>query len=233
MSQAASVRRPLVTAFSITAIVTLISYLAPPTYAATLVGAVFLASTYWLVLRHDTSTIRHHGLGFGGVFEPEPFEFKAIASAAGSAALWCAGMALLFLPPFLIGYRIWFGPEQSLAFAPSSEPFDEALGQVFAVALPEEMFYRGYLQTALDDAIRPRFRVLGASIGWGLVISSAVFALGHLLTTPNPARLAVFFPSLLFGWLRTRTGGIGAAVLFHAACNLFSAYLARGYGFAV
>jgi membrane protease YdiL (CAAX protease family) len=39
----------------------------------------------------------------------------------------------------------------------------------------------------------------------------------------------VFFPSLVFGWLRAKTGGIGAAVLFHAACNIFSAYLSAGY----
>jgi hypothetical protein len=30
--------------------------------------------------------------------------------------------------------------------------------------------------------------------------------------------------------MRARTGGIGAGVLFHAMCNLFSAMLGRGYG---
>ena len=52
----------------------------------------------------------------------------------------------------------------------------------------------------------------------------------RVLTEPHPARLAVFFPSLLFGWLRARTGGIGTSVIFHAMCNLFVAVLARGYG---
>ena len=56
-----------------------------------------------------------------------------------------------------------------------------------------------------------------------------IFAVGHVLTIPHVSRLAVFFPALLFGWLRARTGGIGAGVLFHAMCNLFSAALARGY----
>jgi membrane protease YdiL (CAAX protease family) len=41
----------------------------------------------------------------------------------------------------------------------------------------------------------------------------------------------VFFPALLFGWLRARTGGIGAPVVFHALCNLFADYLAKSYGF--
>ena len=86
-------------------------------------------------------------------------------------------------------------------------------------------------QSSLDAAWKPRFRLLGARIGPGLLVASAIFAVGHVIATPNPDRLSVFFPALLFGWLRTRTGGIGAGVLFHAACNLCSAYLARGYGF--
>jgi membrane protease YdiL (CAAX protease family) len=51
-----------------------------------------------------------------------------------------------------------------------------------------------------------------------------------LATVQVTARLAVFFPALLFGWLRARTGGIGASVLFHASCNLYALLLGRGYG---
>ena len=71
-------------------------------------------------------------------------------------------------------------------------------------------------------------RVLGADLGPGIVRLGAVFAVGHFLTIRIPARLAVFFPALLFGWLRARTGGIGAGVVFHALCNVFSAALGRG-----
>ena len=52
-----------------------------------------------------------------------------------------------------------------------------------------------------------------------------------ILLFADPARLAVFFPSLLFGWMRSRTRGIGAGVAFHAMCNIFSETLMRGYGF--
>ncbi len=61
-------------------------------------------------------------------------------------------------------------------------------------------------------------------------MTSAIFALGHLLTIHDPGRLAVFFPSLVFGWLRARTGGVGASIAFHALCNLFSATLLQAYG---
>jgi len=40
----------------------------------------------------------------------------------------------------------------------------------------------------------------------------------------------VFFPALLFGWLRSRTRGVGASIAFHALCNLLSEALGRGYG---
>jgi membrane protease YdiL (CAAX protease family) len=105
----------------------------------------------------------------------------------------------------------------------------DALGQLLVIALPEEAFYRGYLQTALEKELGGGVSIFGTKVGWGLVLTSAIFALGHLLTELNPARLAVFFPSLVFGFLRARTRGIGASVLFHAMCNLFSAYLLHGY----
>jgi membrane protease YdiL (CAAX protease family) len=106
----------------------------------------------------------------------------------------------------------------------------DAGSQLLGVAFPEEVFFRGYLQSALDRVWPPRFRLLGARLGPGLLVASAVFALGHLLTDPHPTRLAVFFPSLAFGFLRARSGGVGAAIVFHAACNLFASYLGRSYG---
>jgi membrane protease YdiL (CAAX protease family) len=106
---------------------------------------------------------------------------------------------------------------------------EEGTGQLLVIALPEEMFYRGYLQPRLERVLPPRFNVLGARVGLAVVITSAIFAVGHLATALHPSRLAVFFPSLLFGWLAKRSGGVGAAVVFHAACNLFASYLARSY----
>ena len=97
------------------------------------------------------------------------------------------------------------------------------------IALPEEAFYRGYLQSTLDVAFPPRLRVFGAQVGPAIVVVSAIFAVGHF-ATQNPGRLAVFFPSLVFGWMREKTGGVGASIAFHAGCNVFSETLMRGYG---
>lgn len=224
-------RHPLTIAAATLAAVTLVSAVLPAEHAATGVGLCFCAATYGLVLRYDTATIRSHGLSLGGVLEPQPLDWRRLLGDAGRAGGWALLCSALFLPPFMLGYVLWWQPVRPLVWAPGETPLGELMGQLLVIALPEEMFFRGYLQSRLDVRWPPAWRIAGARIGRGLLVSSAIFALGHLLTTPQLGRLSVFFPSLVFGWLRARTGGIGAAVLFHAACNLFAAYLGRGFGF--
>jgi membrane protease YdiL (CAAX protease family) len=222
--------RTLAAAAATTAAVTAVSIIAPREYAGTLVGLSFLAATWWLVLRRDEDTIRAHGLALGGLFEPAPLSLRRLAREAGAAVAWTLLLCAIVFPPFWYGYRIYWGAQAPFAFRLPAAPLDEIAAQLLVVALPEEAFFRGYLQSALDQAWRPRWRVLGAMLGPGWLVSAAIFAVGHVLTIQHPARLAVFFPALAFGWLRARTGGVGAPTLFHAACNLFSATLARGYG---
>jgi len=147
------------------------------------------------------------------------------SSSASSSA------ALLFLPPFWLGF-LWWWRIRVPFHAPRWDSLgSDFSGQLLVIALPEEAFYRGYLQSALDEVYKPRWRVLGAELGPGFLLTSALFALGHLCTEFNGARLAVFFPSLVFGYLRARTRGVGAGLVFHALCNLFASYLGQSYGF--
>jgi len=106
-----------------------------------------------------------------------------------------------------------------------------ALSQLIVVAVPEELFFRGYLMERLEQVWPPTHRLFGAKVGWALIVSSALFALGHLAVIPNPQRLAVFFPALLFGWMRARTGSIAAGALYHALCNLLADTLHASYFF--
>jgi membrane protease YdiL (CAAX protease family) len=225
--------RVLVSTLATTAVVTLCSYLLPERHQATGVGLSFLVATYLLVLRRDDGErVRHHGLALGGLLESEPLDMRRMLRDFAQALAWALAVSALVFPAFWLGYRFWHTPGDGFSPPPLLDTGDAVLGEVMVIALPEEAFYRGYLLTALDDLWPPKRRVLGASVGLGLLVSSAVFALGHLLTEFNPNRLAVFFPALVFGWLRARTSGIGAPLLFHAFCNLFASYLARGYGFA-
>ena len=89
-----------------------------------------------------------------------------------------------------------------------------------AVALAEEFFYRGWLTGQLEAAWPPQARLLGVRFGRGALLANALFAAGHLLVLA-PWRLATFFPGLLFGWLRARTGTIGAPAICHWLCNVW------------
>jgi len=101
---------------------------------------------------------------------------------------------------------------------------------LLVIALPEETFYRGFVQARLASLFRRRVRILGADLGWHVVIASALFALSHLVAIPAPFRLAVFFPGLLFGWLRERTGSLVAPIAMHCASNVLLAVLVRMQG---
>lgn len=98
------------------------------------------------------------------------------------------------------------------------------------IALPEEVFYRGYLQGRLGPLFRRRFRLLGVEVGGHLFVASVLFAISHLVTVHHPFRLAVFFPGLLFGWLREKTQGILAPAFLHASSNCLMEALQRFHG---
>ena len=100
-----------------------------------------------------------------------------------------------------------------------------ALSQILIVAVPEEVFFRGYLLSRFEDRFPSRHRLWGAAVGWPLFLTSVLFAFGHFLVDFQPARLAVFFPALAFGWMRSRSGSVAPGAVFHALCNLLSEVL--------
>jgi membrane protease YdiL (CAAX protease family) len=104
-----------------------------------------------------------------------------------------------------------------------------ALSQILVVALPEELFFRAYLLSRLEERWPSRHQFLGAAVGWPLVVCSLLFGLGHFLVDFQPTRLAVVFPALAFGWMRSRSGSIAPGAIFHALCNLLSEVLHESY----
>ena len=95
-----------------------------------------------------------------------------------------------------------------------------AAAQLIVVALPEELFFRGYLQGRLEDAWPPTWRLFGTRVGGAWLATAVLFGLGHFLVTFEPQMLTRFFPGLVFGWMYSRTRSILAGTLFHASCNL-------------
>jgi membrane protease YdiL (CAAX protease family) len=209
-------------------------------YVHLVVAAIFLLTS----MRLTRTNPAHFGVALGGLLEPPTDERaagplglfdlgRAIRKALPSAAMELGvalGIAAVVFPLYTLGFYWWNRPvgDFSLTLPPNFASF--VLAQLVVVALPEEAFFRGYLQTALSDLRGNRLRVLGAELEPGAWLLQAIlFAAIHFIVEPNPARLAVFFPALLFGWTRAWRGGIGAALALHAMSNLYSEILARSW----
>ena len=135
----------------VTAAVAVVAAVLPDRWHTTLVGFVFLAATWALVWRRDDEHVRRAGLALGGAVLPGPLDMRALARQALVSCAWALGLLALVAAPFYFGWRAWFSPIMphlsfSLPVRPA-EAANEVLGQLFVIALPEEAFYRGYLQS--------------------------------------------------------------------------------------
>jgi membrane protease YdiL (CAAX protease family) len=145
----------------------------------------------------------------------------------------CPPSARVHLAIVAATFGLYAGLHLALAAFLRGEHFRPALPQGFArlwleqlvaVAVPEEVFFRGYLQTNLDRIAGRGRRLFGAQVGPGLWIQAAVFGLCHLFTGDwSRVRVAAF--GLLAGWLRARSGSVAAPILYHAAANVWYATL--------
>jgi len=85
------------------------------------------------------------------------------------------------------------------------------LFQLLSVAFPEEFFFRGYLQASMGRTLKAVFFV------------SLLFSLAHLpraIFLNDWISLLSFFPSLIMGWLYTKTNNILPGTIFHFFANL-------------
>ncbi|MFO0724922.1 MAG: CPBP family intramembrane glutamic endopeptidase [Myxococcota bacterium] len=147
------------------------------------------------------------------------------------SVLLALGLGLLTIVPFAIGHHFWqtelFHRRFELRLADGL--FTSIVTQLLAVALPEELFFRGYLQGRMELLWPASRRVFGVPFGKAILVASAVFALAHFVGEYRPDRLGPFFPALVFGLLRTKTQSIVAPVTYHAFCNILSEMLFACY----
>ncbi|MDH5833643.1 CPBP family intramembrane glutamic endopeptidase, BDIM_20840 family [Luteimonas kalidii] len=139
-----------------------------------------------------------------------------LRQAPGSAAAWWVfcGVAALIIVLAVVG-RDGADDLETIAF------------QWTMPGIEEELFYRGVLLLALNRALDggddpPRL----AGIGWGGVLASVAFGLGHALPWRDgaPAFDVMAFaltggPALLIAWFRARTRSLVLPVLAHNTAN--------------
>lgn len=99
------------------------------------------------------------------------------------------------------------------------------INNLLLVAIPEEIFFRGYLQGQFSRVYTSK-RFMGF-LSPANLITSILFAIGHFFTNPRIDRLAVFFPSILFGYVRDVRGNIYPSIILHWISN-FLMYIILG-----
>lgn len=115
-----------------------------------------------------------------------------------------------------------------------NEPLDrETLAfQLTMPGLEEEPFYRGILLLALNEAFRARLPILGMQLGWGGVLSCALFGLAHAFGYEHGtfsfdamAMALTALPAFILVWIRERTGSVLLPILLHNFGNSISLLL--------
>ena len=190
-------------------------------YGPALEGLALLAITFPLAVGLHLSTLWFVAPLAVVTFAKRPYpEYGLCFDRAGSVGFHITVVALVFIP-YAIGHALlahwWLGTHFQFQLPPNL--FRSVIDQLLLIALPEEFFFRGYLQTQFDQVWGRPYRLLGADVGIGLPLAAAFFAVCHVLFG-GPARLIVFFPGILYGWLRARTGTIAVPTLYHAFSNL-------------
>lgn len=178
-------RHPVCIGLVVTGVVGLLGAALPETWAANAVAITFFGATYALVVRRNADVIASHGMALGGIFEPQPLSLERMLRETAHALGWAVVCGVICFPAFAVGYQLWWRPTAEFSFTLGPDPLDEVATQVVAIALPEEMFYRGYLQSELERRWPPTRSWLGGRLGLALVVTSAIFALGHLVTVPH------------------------------------------------
>lgn len=108
-------------------------------------------------------------------------------------------------------------------FDSSKVSFSLIVVHLLLIAVPEEVFFRGYLQEKIGNNLR------------GILLVSLLFAMGHIVTRCLFAEcngggyaqaLLTFFPSIVMGYVYLISGTLWANILFHFLANVV--YVATG-----
>jgi membrane protease YdiL (CAAX protease family) len=102
----------------------------------------------------------------------------------------------------------------------------------FGAGFGEEIFFRGYIQSRVNQAFGFPFRFMGVDFGWGLIVSSVLFGFIHVLNTVDYFGgrfdfawswwLPNFASGLFFGFLREKTKSVLAGSIIHGLLDVLA-----------
>jgi len=88
---------------------------------------------------------------------------------------------------------------------------------IFMVAVPivEEYLFRGVFQQLVFNKIQSK--ILG--ITYANILTSIIFSLSHIFSTPILSSILIFIPSIIFGVLYDRSKSIYPSIIVHSIYN--------------
>lgn len=129
-------------------------------------------------------------------------------------------VVIIFFPGLFFLYNCWYLGFQFITpdKAAIISALNKGLSVLIIAALPEEIFFRGFLQeTALKNLNKKLFLIVSQKN----FIAAILFGLSHSIAFLNIAGAATFFPALLFGWLAEKSEGkVFYSFVFHGTANL-------------
>jgi len=194
-------------------------------------ASLLLVATFALVV-----VLRLPTLWFLGPFAVIVFTGRSSATYGltlghpGSLGLHAAVVVAVYVPYVLGHYALaswWLGQRFRFSLPPGLTEY--ALDQVLTVALPEEFFFRGYVQTQCDRVWGKPCDLWGAKCGVGVPLAAVLFTACRVLRG-GPVWLSTLFPGLLYGWLRARTNTIVVPTLYHAASAVLMQVMLQSFG---
>lgn len=133
---------------------------------------------------------------------------------------WRLGVTSLAI---VLVWTVIAGAPETPSLMPNAETI---LFQAFIPSLDEELIWRGILWVLIAQAFPATRRFSG--YGWSLLITTALFAVGHMINIQSGFVLSFAVVPLIttgiagfvLGWIRARSGSIIPAMILHTVLNL-------------
>ena len=180
-----------------------------------------------------------------GVFQRLHWSWQATILETALAlllAVWTPGLSLASIGVTSRLAPGWFRPGMvalliagavpGIVFALGSRVHLTGEGWIYLMTMPglaEEILYRGLFQSVLNSALGRPWRFAGAQFGWGLLITSVLFAGANGLIAIDDrmhahivikAAIAPLIAGTVSGWVRERTNSVWPSVFGHNLSNI-------------
>lgn len=143
----------------------------------------------------------------------------------------------ILIPPIL---AVFFNIIQfNLEKYPQQYLLSTIIFQILITGFTEEILYRGYYQTRLNNAFKKSYNLKNFNFGPGVFIVAVLFGLAHLLNPFNPFKgqfslnivggIYTTLIGLILGFVREKTESIIAPSLIHGFYNGVIVFLTGGF----